>query len=174
MPTKRSVRRVLGPGLLALAGALVSHPATVQAAGGAMTPAMTEVDNALARKEYSAALRAANEVYRAATGTQRWDTLICAGELYRRIGQATGLRVSFETKAREAYQKALFRARQQASLEGVLRATEGYAMLGAEKMVTLGLRVAERLASGDREAQADVRSFRARIESRLTAGDTQR
>ena len=74
--------------------------------------------------------------------------MVCAGDLYRRIGEATGLRRSFESKAREAYQKAFFRARQQASVEGILRATEGYAALGDTQMVGLGLRVAERLAAG--------------------------
>ena len=126
-------------------------------------PAIQQVDGALARKEYSAALRAANDVYTLALGTTRWDGMVCAGDLYRRIGEATGLRRSFESKAREAYQKAFFRARQQASVEGILRATEGYAALGDTQMVGLGLRVAERLAARDPEAQADIRTFRARL-----------
>ena len=109
------------------------------------------------------ALRAANEAYMLALGTTRWDGMVVAGDLYRRIGEATGLRRSFESKAREAYQKAFFRARQQASVEGVLRVTEGYASLGDTQMVGLGLRVAERLAARDPEAQADVRTLRTRL-----------
>ena len=66
------------------------------------TPAIEQVDNALASKEYSAALRAANDAYTLALGTTRWDGMVCAGDLYRRIGEATGLRRSFESKAREA------------------------------------------------------------------------
>jgi hypothetical protein len=135
-------------------------------------PALRQVDAALARKEYSLALRAANDAYALALGTTRWDGMVFAGDLYRRIGEATGLRRSFESKAREAYQKALSRARQQASVEGVLRATEGYAALGDTQMVGFGLRVAERLAAGDPEAQADVRTFRTRFgESTIPVGE---
>jgi hypothetical protein len=124
-----------------------------------------------ARKEYSAALRAANDAYSLALGTTRWDGMVCAGDLYRRIGEATGLRRSFESKAREAYQKAFFRARQQSSVEGILRATEGYAALGDQQMVGLGFRVAQRLAAGDPEAQADIRTFRARLADTRPVGE---
>jgi len=138
-------------------------------------PASEQVDAALARKEYSAALRAANEAYALALGSERWEGMVVAGDLYRRIGQATGLRVSFEARAREAYQKALFRARQQASIDGVLRAVEGFAALGDDKMVALGLRAADRLAIGSPEAQADVRTFRTRLgELRPAAGEARR
>ena len=135
------------------------------------SPAIKQVDGALARKEYSVALRAANDAYSLALGTSRWDGMVLAGDLYRRIGDATGLKRSFESKAREAYQKAFFRARQQSSVEGVLRATEGYAALGDTQMVGLGLRVAQRLAGGDPEAQADIRTFRARLNDTHPVGE---
>jgi hypothetical protein len=149
--------------LAVLGIAFAGNVAALATPGDPWTPAIQQVDTALARKEYSAALRAANDAYTLALGTTRWDGMVAAGDLYRRIGEATGLRRSFEGKAREAYQKAFFRARQQASVEGVLRATEGYAALGDSQMVGLGLRVAERLAARDPEAQADIKSFRARI-----------
>jgi hypothetical protein len=126
-------------------------------------PAIEQVDSALTRKAYRAALRTANDAYTLALETLRWHGMVSAGDVYRRIGEATGLRRSLETKAREAYQKAFFRARQQASVDGVLRATEGDAALGDAQMVGFGLRVAERLAAGDPEAQADIRSFRTRF-----------
>ena len=105
--------------------------------------------------------------------------MVCAGDLYRRIGEATGLRRSFESKAREAYQTAFFRGRQQASVEGILRVTEGYYALGTtlkqraatSRMVGLGIRVAERLAARDPEAQADIRTFRARLGDAIPVGD---
>jgi hypothetical protein len=149
--------------LAILGAASAGNVAALASTDGPWAPAIQQVDAALARKEYSAALRAANDAYSLALGTTRWDGMVCAGDLYRRIGDATGLRRSFESKAREAYQKAFFRARQQASVEGVLRATEGYAALGDTQMVGLGLRVAERLAARDPEAQADIRTFRARF-----------
>jgi hypothetical protein len=143
--------------------ALAGNVAALATPDTPWSPAIQQVDSALARKEYSAALRAANDAYALALGSTRWDGMVSAGDLYRRIGEATGLRRSFESKAREAYQKAFFRARQQSSIEGVLRATEGYAALGDQQMVELGLRVAHRLAAGDPEAQADIRTFRARL-----------
>ena len=166
-----SLRVVIVASVVMLGVALAGTAVAVGTADNPWAPAIQQVDTALARKEYSVALRAANDAYTLALGTTRWDGMVCAGDLYRRIGEATGLRRSFEGKAREAYQKAFFRARQQASVEGVLRATEGYALLGDTQMVGLGLRVAERLAAGDPEAQADIRTFRARLSDTLPVGE---
>ena len=163
MTRGRYLRSGLTMCLAILGMAMAGNVGALATTDGPWAPATQQVDAALARKEYSAALRAANDAYSLALGTTRWDGMVCAGDLYRRIGEATGLRRSFESKAREAYQKAFFRARQQASVEGVLRATEGYAALGDTQMVGLGLRVAERLAARDPEAQADIRTFRARF-----------
>jgi hypothetical protein len=163
MTRERYLQSGLTACLAVLGIALAGNVAALATPDDPWTPAIQQVDTALARKEYSAALRAANDAYTLALGTTRWDGMVAAGDLYRRIGEATGLRRSFESKAREAYQKAFFRARQQASVEGVLRATEGYAALGDAQMVGLGLRVAERLAARDPEAQADIKSFRTRI-----------
>jgi hypothetical protein len=163
MTRGRYLRLGLAVSFTVLGAALAGNAAALATPDSPWAPAIQQVDAALTRKEYSAALRAANDAYALALGTTRWDGMVCAGDLYRRIGEATGLRRSFETKAREAYQKAFFRARQQASVEGILRATEGYAALGDAQMVGLGLRVAERLAARDPEAQADIRSFRTRL-----------
>jgi hypothetical protein len=165
------LRSGLAVALMIVGVALAGNVAAVAVPDDPWAPAIEQVDKALARKEYSAALRAANDAYTLALGTTRWDGMVTAGDLYRRIGEATGLRRSFESKAREAYQKAFFRARQQASVEGILRATEGYAALGDTQMVGLGLRVAERLAARDPEAQADIKSFRARFGDSLPTGD---
>src|SRR5262245_44978143 len=163
MTTGRYLRSGVAGCLAVLGLGLAGNVAALATPDAPWGPAAQQVDSALTRKEYSAALRAANDAYSLALGTTRWDGMVAAGDLYRRIGEATGLKRSFDTKAREAYQKAFFRARQQASVEGILRATEGYAALGDAQMVGLGLRVAERLAAGDPEAQADIRTFRARL-----------
>jgi hypothetical protein len=168
----QSLRAAVVAAVTLVGTVLAGHVAAMADPEGPWGPAAKQVDTALARKEYSAALRAANEAYTLALNTTRWDGMVSAGDLYRRIGEATGLRRSFETKAREAYQKAFFRARQQASVEGVLRSVEGYAALGDAQMVGLGLRVAERLAAHDPEAQADIRSFRVRLgDPSLMAGE---
>ena len=59
----------------------------------------------------------------------------------------------------------------QASVEGILRVTEGYHALGDTQMVGLGIRVAERLAARDPEAQADIRTFRARLGDSIPVGE---
>ena len=171
MSKGRCLRTWIGATLTVLGTGLTGNVALAEPIEGPWTPAIHQVDAALARKEYSVALRAANDAYTLALNTTRWDGMVSAGDLYRRIGEATGLRRSFESKAREAYQKAFFRARQQASVEGILRATEGYAALGDTQMVGLGLRVAERLAARDPEALADIKSFRARFGDTLPTGD---
>jgi hypothetical protein len=163
MSGRRHLRIGVGAGLVIAGTMLAGNVAAVAEPDGPWAPAIQQVDAALARKEYSAALRAANDAYSLALGSPRWDGMVSAGDLYRRIGDATGLKRSFEAKAREAYQKAYFRARQQASVEGVLRSVEGYAALGDTQMVGVGLRVAERLAARDPEALADVRAFRSRM-----------
>ena len=163
MSRGRFLRSGVAITLVALVMTTAGSVAALATPDSPWAPAIRRVDTALARKEYSLALRTANEAYALALGTTRWDGMVFAGDLYRRIGEATGLRRSFESKAREAYQKAFFRARQQASVEGVLRTMEGYAALGDTQMVGLGLRVAERLAARDPEAQADVRTFRTRL-----------
>jgi hypothetical protein len=173
MNERRHLRTGLAVGLVLVGTTLAGKVAAVADPDGPWSPAVQQVDAALARKEYSAALRAANDAYSQALGSTRWDGMVSAGDLYRRIGDATGLKRSFEAKAREAYQKAFFRARQQASVEGVLRSVEGYAALGDSQMVGVGLRVAERLAARDPEALADVRAFRTRLgEPSLSAGET--
>jgi hypothetical protein len=121
------------------------------------------VEAALLRKEYSVALKAANEVYSAALASRRWDGMVAAGDAYHRIGEATGFRTSFDAKAREAYLTALFRARQVGSLDGVLRVAEAFLILGDAEVVAQCVRIAELLAAQDPDAQADVRAFIARL-----------
>jgi len=164
MSGRRCLRTGVRVGLVILGTLLAGNVGALADPDGPWSPAILQADAALARKEYSAALRAANDAYSSALGSTRWDGMVSAGDLYRRIGDHTGLRRSFDAKAKEAYQKAFFRARQQASVEGVLRSLEGYAALGDVQMVGVGLRVAERLAARDPEALADVRAFRSRID----------
>lgn len=173
MNGRQYLRRGVGVGLVVVGTLLAGNVAALADPDGPWTPGIRQVDDALARKEYSAALRAANDVYALALESTRWDGMVSAGDAYRRIGDVTGLRRSFDTKAREAYQKAYFRARQQASVEGVLRSLEGYAALGDIQMIDTGLRVAERLAARDPEAMADIRAFRTRLlDSNLTVGES--
>jgi hypothetical protein len=56
--------------------------------------------------------------------------MLAVGDARLRIDQSTGPGNTAVAKAREAYLAALFRARQEGSLEGVIRAAEAFDALG--------------------------------------------
>src|SRR5262249_59320853 len=120
-------------------------------------------DLALARRDGATAMRIWNDAYRAALRDGRWEELTQVGDAYRRIGEVTGSQEAFDGRAREIYRQALYRARKQASLDGVLTVAEALAALGDREGVEQSIRVAERLAGPDPERLTDVRAFRARL-----------
>lgn len=130
-----------------------------QAGGARWRTHLARVDDALAKHDLRGATHACEDAYRAALGSRRWDALVDVGDAYLRIGEAAGSRGGWEAKARESYRNAFLRARQQGSVEGVLRAAEAFADLGDREVAEQALRIAESLAAQDPEALADVRSF---------------
>jgi len=154
-----------------LAPVLVSVLAAVEAPTGRVpsepkAPLMVvlqRVDDALAEKDVDAAVRTWNDAYRAALASRRWEHFVAVGDAYRRIGEIAVFPATFDTKAREIYLSALWRARQEESLDGVLRVSEALAALGDGAGVEQGVRIAEALASLDSDAQADVRAFAVRV-----------
>ncbi len=134
-----------------------------EARGAPWRTHLARVDEALARQDLSGAIRACHDAYRAALGSRRWEALVDVGDAYLRIGEAAGSRKGWEPRARESYLNALLRARQEGSVEGVLRATEAFADLGDREVAEQGLRIADRRTAQDPEARADVRRFRERL-----------
>jgi hypothetical protein len=122
-------------------------------------------EEALMRRDAGAAEREWHEAYIAAMGSWRWEGVIEVGDLYLRIGEATGLRQSAIARARNLYLIALFRARQQDAIDGLLRAAEGFARVADRDVAEQCLRLAERLASERRDpgAAARVRELAARL-----------
>jgi hypothetical protein len=133
----------------------------------AVTAAIHDVDAALARRDASAALAAADQARRAALDTGRWQPLLEAGDAFARIAETTPIRDAAEDKARETYLAALGRARRDSSLDGVLRVADGLALLGDETLVGESLRAAEALATFDPEARDDVRAAAVRLADAL-------
>src|SRR5438445_11856052 len=70
------------------------------------------------------------DAYRAALGSRRWDAMVEVGDAALRIGEATGDREVAAARARRCYLEALFRARDQRSVDGVPRVAEAFAALG--------------------------------------------
>jgi len=116
-----------------------------------------EMDAAIARGDLMAAATSGHQVYRAALATRSWEAFLAAGDSALRLGEATQARNAAEPDARRLYLSALFLARSQYSLDGVLQATEAFVRLGDHDVVAQGLALACGLAGSDPASQARVR-----------------
>jgi hypothetical protein len=84
--------------------------------------------------------------YGAALRSQRWEPMLAAGNAAVRISRAVGPMNGFDAVARQCYLGALFRAREQQSIEGVLRVAEALAALGETEVARRAVRMADGLA----------------------------
>jgi hypothetical protein len=129
---------------------------------------ITAIGEAVQRGDLATARAAWHDAYRALRRTRDWQGMAALGDTAQGIAGASGARPPWEADARQAYLGALFRARAQASLDGVLRATEAFATLGDRDVAEEGLRIAESVAlrTGTAEARDRVLAHRARFEGR--------
>ena len=134
---------------------------------------LERVDAAMARHDPAGAEVLWGEAYVAAIKSRHWEGMVAAGDTYRRLGQLGGFRKISDAKAREAYLAALFRARNRGSLEGVLRAAQGFAELGDQEVVEQCIRVARSVAARSWNPRADeqVRAFAERWDARAREAD---
>lgn len=142
-------------------------------AGNANAPWTAHVrrmDEALSNKDVSAAELAWHAAYLSALRSRRWEGLLEVGDASLRIGEVARSPEAVRPKARRLYLSALFRARSQGSLDGVLRTAEAFAALGDREVVERGLYMAERLAarSEDPLARERVREFASRLATRYS------
>ncbi len=123
------------------------------------------VDEALAGQNVKAAVEAWREAYAAALGSLRWEGMVDVGDAYLRIGDFLDFRRAFLGDTRASYRAALFRARQERSLEGLLRVTEAFAALGDRPIAEYCLQLAEAVAlqRSDRESHARVAAYARRL-----------
>ncbi len=149
--------------MLKLAIAPADAPAV--GSGSPWAASIQQMDEALARRDIGGAERAWHAAYFAALRSRRWEGRLAVGEAYLRIGGGAKGPQTAGAKARENYLAALFLARQQGSLDGVLRVAEAFAALGDREVVDGCLRIADRLAlaGGDPRAPARVRAFREQL-----------
>lgn len=122
---------------------------------------VTRIDDALTRRDVSAAVRAWTDAHSAALRSRHWEGMLDVGDAYLRVGDVSGFRRASEPKARQLYLGAFFRARAQRSLDGVLRAGRAFAALGDWEVAAQCVRTAEAIAARDRDphAGARVRAF---------------
>ncbi len=144
---------------------------TITESSGPWRAHVRAMDEALAEKNATAAVRAWRNAYAAALGTPGWRGLVEVAAASQRIGAIPGFGKASEARARETYWTALFRARQQGSLNGVLETAEAFGALGDRQMVEQCIRVAEGLAAlnGDSDAADQVRALAARLAERYLA-----
>jgi hypothetical protein len=154
-------------------GGVAAHHALGTEAQIAWKARLQRVDDALARNDLAGAEGFWREAYTAALKSRHWEGMVAVGDAYRRIGARAGFRAIADAKARETYLAALFRARSQDSVEGVLRAAQGFADLGDHAIVEQCLRVAQNVAaqSKDPRAGARVRMFAERWAARAREAD---
>jgi len=115
----------------------------------------------MARGDFAAAETLWREAYAAALKSRHWEGVIAAGDTYRALGARAGFRTASVAKARQAYLAALFRARSEGSLAGVLIAAERFAELGDREVVEQCLRAARQVAAQSRDPYAEehLRAF---------------
>jgi hypothetical protein len=142
---------------------------------GPWTPHVRAVDRAVAQDSATGAVQAWYEAHGAALRSQRWEGLLAVGDAGLRIATMPRLSRAFEAKARQVYLLTLFRARDQASIDGVLRTAEAFATLGDRAVVEQALQVADQLAAraGDPEGRERLRAVGALLRDRLLAAERQ-
>jgi hypothetical protein len=122
---------------------------------------LQNVDEALTRNDFVSAEVLWSKAYAAALKSRHWEGMVAVGDAYRRLGARAGFHQAAAAKARETYLAALFRARSEGSLEGVLQAARGFAELGDEAVVEQCLHFARKVATQTRDPRAAerVRAF---------------
>jgi hypothetical protein len=146
---------LLGAGLMSLLGVALAGVEVLTAAvprsvtPRIWTPPLAQVDRALTEGDRAAALSWWRDANAAAIRSGQWEGMIEVGDSARRLEAGAVL-------ARQAYLTALFRARQQRSLDGLLRAAAAFGELGDHEVLEHALRIAEREAGLDPRANARV------------------
>jgi hypothetical protein len=129
---------------------------------------LQSLEDALARNDLKSAELRWSQAYAAALRSRHWEGLVAVADAYRRLGARGGFLEIAVAKARQTYLAALFRARSEMSLEGVLQAARGFVELGDEAVVEQCLQVARLVAAETKDPRADAR-VRAFTERWLTA-----
>jgi hypothetical protein len=152
----------LGPMLMAASvkDALADHAIGTEAQL-AWQGRLLKVEQAMAVGNYAAAELLWREAYAAALKSRHWEGVVAAGDTYRALGARAGFRGAAVAKARQAYLTALFRARGEGSLAGVLITAERFAELGDREVVEQCIRVARKVAARSRDPYAEehLRAF---------------
>jgi hypothetical protein len=127
--------------------------------------ALTAMDEALARHDRVAAVQAWRRARELALRSRGWRGPAEAAEAELRLAVAMDRMQDARPHARELLLVALFRARAEGAVDGVLHAAEGFARLGDRDAALLALRIADNTAarSGADADRARVRLLSERL-----------
>jgi hypothetical protein len=131
--------------LVILSGERSAVGGTAEPAAEAWRREILTIEAALARGDLWTAGRARHAAEEAALRSRGWEGMLAVGHAALSLGEAAGSRRAGEADARRAYLTALFRARAQASLDGIVRAGEAFAFLGDRAVVVQCVRIAAAL-----------------------------
>ncbi len=144
--------------VLPITEAYASHGNPLVAPRAPWTAHIRDVQEALTRRDVLAAESAWRDAYSAALGGPSWEGMIVVGDAARRVAVAAGFVQKGEAKARWSYLLALVRAREEGSLDGVIRVAEAFRSLGDGDIVDLCMRIAESLVAQGRDVQSRNRA----------------
>ena len=149
----------------------VAPRAAAEAAGAETRPswqvALDTMDRALVAGDISAAEMAWHHAYGLAIRSRQWQALLAAGDGSLRNGDHVLVKQPYRGRAAEAWRFALFLARTQHSVDGVLGVAEAFARLGDEMGLNQALYIADGLAAANPSGEARKRVLEAR--QRLTS-----
>jgi hypothetical protein len=134
--------------------------------------ALDTMDRALAAGDISGAEMAWRNAYGLAIRSRQWEALLAAGDGSLRIADHVLVKKPYRARAADAWRGALFRARAQRSVDGVLRVAEGFGRLGDAEGLTQVLRIADGLAADDPSGEAQRRVLEVRNRLIPTASAT--
>jgi hypothetical protein len=122
------------------------------------------VREALARNDLKEAMRALEIADTCSLASGCWEGMVEVGDTYLQLAETLRARKALIVRARQNYLAALYCARQQRSVDGVLRTAASFAGLGDRRSVDHCLLIAEGMAQSTSDAaQERVRTMRARI-----------
>jgi hypothetical protein len=125
---------------------------------------LREAEEALTTGQMQVMIVRLRAAHRAAFRTGLWEAMVEVGDLARHAGDAAAPSLRARATASRAYLAGLALAREQRSVDGVLRVAEGFAALDDREMVEYCIGVAGALAArgGGGPAMAQVQNFTGR------------
>ena len=103
------------------------------------------VDQALVRRDVGDAVRSWQDAYGVALASRRWEALLASGDMFVRIGEASGRPEGARPNVRYAYMAALMQAERQRSVDGVRAIGRAFAALGDPEVAAYCERIAATL-----------------------------